>query len=118
LPKEKNRNQLEEVEEDYEGFIEYEDDEEEPQVTHKIDEPVDAHGKAIYLNPPHDTLINAEIQLQIDGKMDIGKVTRRAIGPDGTTAGTYDSNPMLNSMIHEVEFPDEQKMKEYAAMFL
>jgi hypothetical protein len=40
-------------------------------------------------------------------------VTQRALGPDGRTAGPYDDNPMLNSIIYEVEFPDGQ-VKEYA----
>ena len=49
--------------------------------------------------------------------MQIGKVARRTIGPDGTTSGRYDSNPILNSMRYEVEFPDGQ-VKEYAANVL
>jgi hypothetical protein len=46
--------------------------------------------------------------------MTVGKVTKRALGPNGTVAGTHDENPCLNSMIYEVEFPDGQ-LKEYAA---
>ena len=46
--------------------------------------------------------------------MDIAQTTRRAIGPDGTTAGKYDEDPMLNSMIYEVEFPDGM-VKEHSA---
>ena len=46
--------------------------------------------------------------------MTTGKVTKRAVGPDGTVTGSYDNNPYLNSMIYEVEFPDGQ-IKEYAA---
>jgi hypothetical protein len=41
-------------------------------------------------------------------------VVRRAIGPDGTTTGSYANNPILSSIVYEVEFPDGQ-MKEYAA---
>jgi hypothetical protein len=43
-----------------------------------------------------------------------GKVVRRSFGPDGRTAGMYDDNPMLNSVIYDIEFPDGQT-KEYAA---
>ena len=43
-----------------------------------------------------------------------GKVTHRTVGPDGQVTGTYDSNPYLNSIIYDVEFPDGQ-VKEYAA---
>jgi hypothetical protein len=46
--------------------------------------------------------------------MAVGKVTKHALGPDGTVAGTYDENPCLNTMIHEVEFPNGQ-LKEHAA---
>jgi hypothetical protein len=46
--------------------------------------------------------------------MSIGKVSQRAIGPDGRTVGSYDDNPYLNSVVYEVEFPDGQ-VKEYAA---
>ena len=42
------------------------------------------------------------------------KVTKRALGPDGRVAGSYDDNPMLNSIVYEVEFPDGE-VKEYAA---
>ena len=45
--------------------------------------------------------------------MSIGKVTKRALGPDGIVAGTYDENPCLNTRIYKVEFPNEQ-LKEYA----
>ena len=46
--------------------------------------------------------------------MSVGKATRCAFGSDGTITGTYDTNPYLNSMIYEVEFPDGQ-IREYAA---
>ena len=47
----------------------------------------------------------------------IGKVARRALGPDGTVTGRHDENPILNSIVYEVEFPDGQ-IKEYAANVL
>jgi hypothetical protein len=45
--------------------------------------------------------------------MTVGKVTKRAIGPGGTVAGTCDENLFLNTIIYEVEFPDGQS-KELA----
>eukprot|EP00957_Ditylum_brightwellii_P020747 1564262-Ditylum_brightwellii.AAC.1 len=39
---------------------------------------------------------------------------RRALGPNGRTAGSNHDNPMLNSTIYEVEVPDRE-IKEYAA---
>jgi hypothetical protein len=46
--------------------------------------------------------------------MTVGKVTKRALGPNGTVAGAYDENPCLNAMIYEVGFPNGQ-LKEHAA---
>eukprot|EP00957_Ditylum_brightwellii_P139879 10659412-Ditylum_brightwellii.AAC.1 len=46
--------------------------------------------------------------------MALGKVIRHATGPHGETVGRYHDDPRLNSMIHEVEFPDGQ-IKDYAA---
>ena len=36
------------------------------------------------------------------------------MGPDGKVTGTYDDNPILNTVLYEVEFPDRQ-VREYAA---
>ena len=47
----------------------------------------------------------------------IGRDAKRAVGPDGTVVGRCDENPILNSIICEVEFPDNQ-MKEHAANVL
>jgi hypothetical protein len=79
-----------------------------------IEDSVDATGKLLNQQPAYDRILHSEVSLQLGEKMTTGKVTQRAVGPDGTTAGTYDSNPYLNSMIYEVEFPDGQ-VKEYAA---
>jgi hypothetical protein len=38
----------------------------------------------------------------------------RRIGPDGNEIGTYDSNPMLNNIIYEVEYPDGS-IRDYGA---
>ena len=64
--------------------------------------------------PAYDTIINAEVQLQLGEEFATGRVRKRALGPDGRTIGTYDENPALNSVIYEVEFPDGQ-VKEYGA---
>ena len=64
--------------------------------------------------PAYDQIINAEVQLQLGEEMVNGKVIQRTIGTDGQVTGTYDNNPILNSIIYDVEFPDGQ-VKEYAA---
>lgn len=95
-------------------FDEYEDDDESPRVVPEIEDMVDADGKLMNQQPAYDTIINAEVQLQLGEEMVTGTVARRALGPDGTTAGTYDENPYLNTVIYEVEFPDGQ-VKDYCA---
>ena len=59
-------------------------------------------------------MINSKVQMQHNNMMQTGKVKRRTIGPDGKVTGLYDDNPINNSIIYEVEFPDGQ-VKEYAA---
>ena len=46
--------------------------------------------------------------------MQTRKFKRRSVGPDGKLTGKYDDDPLLNSLVYEVEFPDGT-MKEYAA---
>eukprot|EP00957_Ditylum_brightwellii_P115446 8805074-Ditylum_brightwellii.AAC.1 len=58
--------------------------------------------------PVYDLLLNAEVSLQLGGKVRVRKVTQRAIGPNQTVTNTYDDNPMMNMMIYDVEFPDRQ----------
>ena len=94
-------------------FIEYEDDDEEPITFFDTNETTDSDGRAVNLTPSYDRLINAELLIHNGEKMELAKITRRALGPDGTTAGTYDEDPKLNSMIYEVEFQDGM-VKEYA----
>jgi hypothetical protein len=64
--------------------------------------------------PAYDKILHSAVSLQLGENMTVGKVTKRAIGPSGTVAGTYDEKPCLNTMIYEVEFPDGQS-KAYAA---
>eukprot|EP00957_Ditylum_brightwellii_P113599 8660719-Ditylum_brightwellii.AAC.1 len=59
--------------------------------------------------PVYDLLLNAEVPLQLGDEVSVGKVTQRAIGPNGAVTGTFDNNPMMNTMIYDVEFPDGQK---------
>ena len=78
------------------------------------EECVDSKGRLLNQQPAYDKLLNSEIQMQIDETVTHGTVKRRAIGADGRTIGTYDDNPLLNTMVYEVEFPDGQ-IKEYSA---
>ena len=95
-------------------FDEYEDDDEDKRVVPDVEDTVDVTGKLLNQHPAYDRIINAEVVLQLEEAVTTGKVTRRALGPDGQVAGTYDDNPFLNTIIYEVEFPDGQ-VKDYAA---
>eukprot|EP00957_Ditylum_brightwellii_P003983 303427-Ditylum_brightwellii.AAC.1 len=79
-----------------------------------MEETVDVNGTLIDQQPAYDKIINAEVQLHHQERITTGKVKRRALGPDGRTASLYHDNPMLNSTVCKVEFPD-RVVKEYAA---
>ena len=98
-------------------YDDYKDEYEEPRIIPDIEEPVDSTGKPINQQPFYDKLINAEVQLQMGDSLVKGKVIGRSVEPDGTIIGSYDDNPMLNSFLYDVEFPDGQ-VKEYLANVL
>jgi hypothetical protein len=101
-------------ENEHDEYAEYEDDDEVARIIPDIEDSVDANGMLLNQIPAYDKIIHSEVALQLGDRISTGKVTQRALGPDGKTAGTYDDNPMLNSIVYEVEFPDGQ-VKEYAA---
>ena len=80
-------------------FEEYEDGDESKRTVPDIEDSVDANGKLLNQMPAYDKLLHSEVSLQLGESMTLGKVTKRAIGPDGTVAGTYHETSCLNSMI-------------------
>jgi hypothetical protein len=52
--------------------------------------------------------------LQHNDRLQTAKVKQRSIGPDGNITGEYHDNPILNTIVYDVEFPDGT-IKEYAA---
>eukprot|EP00957_Ditylum_brightwellii_P196209 14950317-Ditylum_brightwellii.AAC.1 len=64
--------------------------------------------------PAYDKITNAEVQLHHQYHITADKVKRRALGLNSRTAGSYHDNPMLNSTVYKLEFPDRE-VKEYAA---
>ena len=83
----------------------------------EVEDIVDSTGKLLDQQPAYDKLINAEVLLQLGDSMMMGKVKGRSLGDNGRVMGSYDDNPLLNSIIYDVEFPDGQ-IKEYAANIL
>ena len=78
---------------------------------------IDAEGKHVNQQSVTNFLINAEISLSQGEKFSISKVIRRAVDKHGKLIGTYNDNPILNSRLYEVEFPDGE-VKEFSANIL
>ena len=62
----------------------------------------------------HDSLIHAEVLLPHNDKMCEGIVKGRHMNEKGDATGQFHENPLLNSIIYDVEFSDGI-IKEYAA---
>jgi hypothetical protein len=61
---------------------EYQDDDEAARIIPDIEDTVDVNGKLLNQHPAYDQLINAEVALQLGDEMSLGRVTKRAVGPD------------------------------------
>lgn len=65
--------------------------------------------------PNYDEYINAEVLLPKDGEhMQAAKVVGRAKDIQGNHMGKHDSNPILNTTVYDVMFPDDS-VQQYAA---
>ena len=78
------------------------------------DDPVDATGQAVFENPFSDLLIHAKVLLPQGENAKSAKVKVRTKDINGDIIGTFDDNPLLNSILYDVEFPDGA-VKQYAA---
>ena len=77
-------------------------------------DPISEDGTAVFDLPITDALIHAEVSLPQGEKMLSGKVIGRATDHDGSTIGEYDANPLMNTMLYDVEF-DDGVLKQYSA---
>ena len=75
---------------------------------------VDAAGKPVLQQSFADTLINAEVLLPHEESTTLATVLRRTVDENGRMIGTYNDNPLLNTMVYDCVFPDGTT-KEYAA---
>ena len=75
---------------------------------------MDSSGVAFNLQPEVNRLINLELSMPEGEILRSAKVNGRTKGPDGKCMGTYDYNPIMNTMTYDVEFPDGD-VREYAA---
>ena len=83
-------------------YEEYEDDDEKARILHEAD------------HVSYDELINAEVLLPHQGKTSHATVVGRHKDKDDSMTGRHDSNPVLNTAIYDVLFPDGA-VKQYAA---
>ena len=98
---------------DPDTFTPYEDEVEAPAVMPQADM-VDSSGKLLNQQSLTHLLINAEVLLPQGEEEQMAKVIRRVVDSDGRVHGTFNENPILNTLVYEVEFPDGA-VKEYAA---
>ena len=92
----------------------YQDADELPRRMYSQEEIVDHNNNTLCQQPAYDKMINDEVTLQCGENVEKVRVILRSMGPDGKTTGEYDDNPILNSVLYDVEFPDGQ-VKEYSA---
>ena len=77
-------------------------------------DPVDANGIPAFENAIGDILVNAEVLLPQGEELISAKVKRRHVNEDGEVHGEFDNNPILNTILYDIEFPDGAT-KQYAA---
>ena len=94
-------------------FVAYEDEDEEPQIIPE-NEAVDAQGKPLFQQSVTDALIQAEVLLPHGEELLAATVIRRSMDEDGKVIGAHHDNPILNTLLYDVEFPDGT-IKPYAA---
>ena len=58
-----------------------------------------------------------EVSLQTGEYISIVKLIQRSLGTKRTVVLTYDENPLLNTMIYEVDFPNGD-VKDYVAKII
>ena len=78
-------------------------------------DPIDPQdNKPVFEHSLSDTLVGAEVLLPQGEQLMSARVKRRHTDGDGNVVGRHDTNPLLNSLIYDVGFPDGE-IREYAA---
>ena len=80
---------------------------ESPREIPEFNDPIDHDtSQLVDQQPAYDKLIHSEITLPQDNKLRNAKILRRTIDSTGCIVGSYNDNPILNTLIYDVEFPD------------
>ena len=75
---------------------------------------VDAKGKPITDQSMTDLIINAEVLLPQGKGTHMAKVVKQALDKEDQMIGSWNENPILSTLVYDVEFPDGTT-KIYAA---
>jgi len=94
-------------------YVPYEDDEEIPR-TIPQSEVLDFNGKPINTQSITDQLIGLELSLPQGERMTPAKVIGLSMDEEGKVIGNVNENPILNTTLYDVEFPNGM-VRSYAA---
>ena len=75
---------------------------------------VNANGKPILVDSLTDILVSAEVLLRHGEEQVMAKVLSKSVDDNGQVIGAHNENPLLNTPVYDVEFPDGD-VKKYAA---
>ena len=78
---------------------------------------IDKNGKPIDHQSLSYMMTNAEVLLPHEEMHHVAKVICRTIDSNANIIGTFDENPVLNSLVYDVEFPYGD-VKHYASNFI
>ena len=75
---------------------------------------VDANGKPILVHSLTNILVSAEVLLPHGEEQVMAKFFSKSVDENGQVIGAHNKNPLLNTLVYNVEFPDVD-VKKYAA---
>ena len=58
--------------------------------------------------PAYDLLIHSDIVLSHQDKLRNANILCRSLDPTGRSVDCYHKNPILNTLVYDVEFPDRE----------
>ena len=77
-------------------------------------DPLDDNETLMFEEPIDDILINTECNLPLKNQLHPAIVKKRSIDKDGREIGMFDPNPVLNTVLYDVEFNDGS-VRQYTA---
>ena len=92
----------------------YEDDDEPACAIPKFLHPVDETDQLIDQQPAYDLLIHSKISLYKHDRLQSAKFLCQSLDPSGCSVDAYHKNPIINTLVYDVEFPDGE-VKKYSA---